>query len=187
MGPAAAHREDLNHARDGVRSIEHARWAAQDLNVVDVRGREVVERERAAGQIERDAVEQDFDVVALAAAQEQGRLAPERPALDDRGACDILQGFGDGRDPASAQILARDHGRRRGRHRLRDRHFGRRHDDRRECAAVGRRRLGRLGAGDPGWASAPAERAATATHAATATRVRYDVRRTVMSPWDDEQ
>jgi hypothetical protein len=105
---ARATGEDLDHARDGVRAVQHARGAAHDFDALDVVGGQGAEIHRTTGIVHRDAVDQHFHVLALAAAQKERRVAAERAGAREAHARKRFQGGGERRDPTQAQLLAGD-------------------------------------------------------------------------------
>ena len=66
----SAPREDLDHARDGVRAVQNARRPTHDLDAVDVVRGEVTEVKRTTCRIHRYAIDENFGVPAFSAAEE---------------------------------------------------------------------------------------------------------------------
>ena len=64
-------RHEVLDTRDGVRTVHDACWSANDFDAIEVVGREIREVERAAGVVQRHAINEHLHVVTLAAAREQ--------------------------------------------------------------------------------------------------------------------
>ena len=117
----ARSREELDDAGHRVGAIEHARWAAHDLDAIEVVGAERGEVECAAGVVHRHAVDEHLGELALAAANEQRGRAAVRAGLHDGHAGHLAQRVGHGGDAFTPQLLARDDRYRRGRSARRER------------------------------------------------------------------
>ena len=115
--PGAAPREDVDHARHGIAAVEYAHRAPDDLDPLDLVRAQVREIERAAGVVHRHAVDQDLDVIALAAPQEERRLRATGARPDDRRCRGRSQRVGHGADAPRLQLFPGPHGHRHG-HRL---------------------------------------------------------------------
>ena len=76
--------EDLDHPRERVGTVEHARRTAHHLDPFHIVEGQRVEVERASRLVHRHPVDQHLHVVALAPPEEERGLAPERPAAHDR-------------------------------------------------------------------------------------------------------
>ena len=97
-GPLALRRCDGDHAADGVRAIEAALGAAQDLDAGDAGDCHLAEVEGAADAriIGVDAVDDDLGVVSVGPADEHRGKAAGPPGLDDVQPRRALQGVGQG-------------------------------------------------------------------------------------------
>ena len=72
--PAAAAREKLEHAADGLGTIEAGAWPAHELDPLDLLQRQVLQGSGAGGgRPDLDAVDQHQQVVGVRAAHEEGR------------------------------------------------------------------------------------------------------------------
>ena len=80
-------RDDVHHAAERARAVARAGVAPQDVDVVDELGRDGREIDRAARRTrQRDAIEQDQDLIRRGAAQFDRRELPEVAQPMDRGA-----------------------------------------------------------------------------------------------------
>ena len=68
-------REDLDHARHGVRAVDGALRAVDDFDLVHVIQREIRKIDGAAGIIGGRAVDEDFRVIRIAAVEEERSFA----------------------------------------------------------------------------------------------------------------
>ncbi len=107
-----AFREELDHTRHRIRSVERRKRAAHDFDAIQVVGREVAEVERAARLVDRNAVDHHLVVVALAAADEERRHAAGRARANDHRARRRAQKIRDERLAPRLEILGGKHGRR---------------------------------------------------------------------------
>ena len=98
-------RHELYDTRHRVRSEERRVRTADDFDLREIVGGEVAEVEDAARLVERDAVEQDFVVVALTAAHEQRRQRTGAAGAQDHHARRRSQEIRDERDLSMRQIV----------------------------------------------------------------------------------
>src|SRR5262249_51896782 len=102
--------EDLHHTRDGVGTVQHARWPAHHLDALHVVRREIGEVERASGIVHWHAIHEHFHILTLAAAQEQRGGAAECPGLHDRPSWDPPERIGYVLHALALERFAGDHG-----------------------------------------------------------------------------
>src|SRR5262249_2979747 len=104
---AALAGDDVDDAAHGIGAVEAAHGAADDLDALDVLGRQVGEVELAVRQVVGlDAVDQHQRVVALRTADAHLREVADPTAAIDRDARQATQGFGRGAYLGRPQLLA---------------------------------------------------------------------------------
>src|SRR5688572_27857566 len=107
--------------------MQDARWAANDLDSIDVVGGEMTEIEEAARRVNGYSVDQHLRITALPAAQEQRRHRPKRSGLNNRGSRNLTESVGHPGHSPLPQVVTQNH---------------------RNCLGERARRLWRFGCGD---------------------------------------
>ena len=103
-------RDHLDDAGHGVRAEQRRVRAAHDLQALEILCGQIAEIEGAARLVQRDPVEQDLVVAALAAADEQRREGAGASAADDGRPRHVAQQIGDERRLPDLQILGGERG-----------------------------------------------------------------------------
>src|SRR5687767_8857058 len=103
---ASSARENLHDPRYCLGPVENAGRPANDLDAIDVVRGEIRQIDCSARLVDRDAIDQYLEIVALAAAQEHRGNRPGGATPDDAHARDLAQGIGNEADASLTKVAA---------------------------------------------------------------------------------